>query len=170
VQGELREKAVDYLCQAGLRAAARSALDGRVCFEQALTVLAALPKSQATLEQTYKILIELRAMLSKLGEARQALQRLHEAEAVAATLDAEGERGHVCAGITYINNHRGELDEALITGSRASAIAEFLGDVKLGVVSASALAQTHYYRGDYERVVKLVTDIFVATPADVYES
>ena len=40
LRGELREKAVDYLRQAGLKAAARSALqDARVWFEQALGVL-----------------------------------------------------------------------------------------------------------------------------------
>jgi hypothetical protein len=37
LRGELREKAVHYLRQAGLKAAARSALpDARVWFEQAL--------------------------------------------------------------------------------------------------------------------------------------
>ena len=45
-RAQLREKAVDYLRQAGLKAAARSALrDARTWFEQALGVLAALPDS-----------------------------------------------------------------------------------------------------------------------------
>ena len=44
VRGEVREKAVPYLRQAGLEAAARSALqEARGWFEQALGVLAALP-------------------------------------------------------------------------------------------------------------------------------
>ena len=46
VRGELREKAVHYLRQTGLKAAARSALpDARVWFEQALGILVALPES-----------------------------------------------------------------------------------------------------------------------------
>ena len=47
VRGELREKAVHYLRQAGRKAAARSALsDARTWFEQALGVLEALPESR----------------------------------------------------------------------------------------------------------------------------
>jgi predicted ATPase len=50
LRGELREKAVDYLRQAGLKAAARSALpDARGWFEQALGVLEALPESHSPL-------------------------------------------------------------------------------------------------------------------------
>jgi predicted ATPase len=68
-RGELREKAVHYLRQAGGKAAARSALQGaRVWFEQALGVLEeALPESQATLEQAFEIRLELRPMLNQLG-------------------------------------------------------------------------------------------------------
>jgi hypothetical protein len=64
VRGALRERAVHYLRQAGLKAAARSALvDARSWFEQALDVLTALPASQPTLEQAFEIRLELRPML-----------------------------------------------------------------------------------------------------------
>ena len=60
-RGQLQEKAVDYLRQAGLKAAARSALrDARTWFEQALGVLAALPDSHSTLDQAFEIRLELR--------------------------------------------------------------------------------------------------------------
>jgi len=52
LRGELGEKAAHYLRQAGLKAAARSALqDAQAWFEQALGVLESLPQSQFTLEQ-----------------------------------------------------------------------------------------------------------------------
>ena len=64
LRGELREKAVHYLRQAGLKAAARSALqDARAWFEQALGVLEALPESPSTLEQAFEIRLELRPVL-----------------------------------------------------------------------------------------------------------
>ena len=64
VRGELWEKAVHYLRQAGLKAAARSALqDARAWFEQALGVLEALPESPSTLEQAFEIRLELRPVL-----------------------------------------------------------------------------------------------------------
>jgi predicted ATPase len=61
VRGDLRERAVGYLRQAGLKAAARSALqDARVWFDQALEILASLPASQSTLEAAFEIRLELR--------------------------------------------------------------------------------------------------------------
>src|SRR5713226_10151767 len=60
VRGEVREKAVYYLRQAGVKAAARAApQEARVWFEQALSVLEGLPESPSTLEQAFEILHEL---------------------------------------------------------------------------------------------------------------
>jgi predicted ATPase len=60
LRGELREKAVHYLRQAGDKAAARSALqDARAWFEQALGALEELPESQGTLEEAFEIRLSL---------------------------------------------------------------------------------------------------------------
>ena len=65
----------------------------------------------------------------------------------------------------------GELDEALVTGTRALEIAGRLGDLRLRILTTTYLEQAHYFRGDYERVVELATDNLAALPADwVYES
>ena len=171
LRGELREKAVDYLRQAGGKAAARSALpDARVWFEQALGVLEALPESPSTLEQGFEIRLELRPVLSQLGEVRRALERLREAEALAEKLNDDRRRGRVCAFVTTAHTLLGELDEALVAGTRALEIAGRLGDLRLRLLTTTYLEQAHYYRGDYERVVELATDNLAALPADwVYE-
>ena len=101
LQGELQEKAVHYLRQAGRKAAARSAIpDARSWFEQALGVLAALPESPSTLEQGFEIRIELRTVVTNLGEIRRALEPLREAEALAERLNDDGRRGRVSAFAT----------------------------------------------------------------------
>jgi class 3 adenylate cyclase/tetratricopeptide (TPR) repeat protein len=171
LRGELREKAVHYLRQAGLKAAARSALqDARGWFEQALGVLEALPESQATLEQAFEIRLELWPVLSLLGEVRRVQERLREAEALAERLNDDRRRGQVCAFMTTVHSLLGELDEALVTGTRALQIAGRLGDLRLRIVTTSYLEQSHYYRGNYERVVELATNNLAALPADgVYE-
>ncbi|MBI4590893.1 MAG: tetratricopeptide repeat protein, partial [Candidatus Rokubacteria bacterium] len=171
LRGELREKAVHYLRQAGGKAAARSALpDARACFEQALGVLEALPESQSTLEQAFEIRLELRTVLSLLGEPRRALERLREAEALAERLNDDHRRGRVCAVLMTIHTLLGELDEAVLTGTHALEIAERLGDLRLRILTTSYLEQAHYYRGEYERVVELATDALAILPADwVYE-
>jgi len=167
VRGELREKAVPYLRQAGLKAAARSALlDARTWYEQALAVLAALPESPSTLEQGFEIRLDLAGVLVWLGEVRQVLEHRREAETLAERLNDDRRRGRVY--VTLINAHAllGELDEALVTGTRALKVAGRLGDLRLRIRTATYLAQAHCYRGDFERAVELATDSLAALPAD----
>ncbi len=167
VRGELREKAVHYLRQVGLKAAARSApQDARVWLEQALGVLEAVPESQATLEQAFEIRLELRPVLTQLGEIRQALKRLRQAEALAEGLNDDRRRGRVCAIVTTVLNDLGELDEALVTGTRALEIARRLGDLRLRILTTTYLDEAHWNRGEYERVVELATDNLAALPVD----
>jgi predicted ATPase len=138
LRGELWEKAVHYLREAGLKAAARSAPeDARGWFEQALGALDAVPQSQSKLEQSFEIRLELRSVLGQLGESRRSLERLREAEAAAERLNDDSRRGRVCALMTNAHSSRGELDEALVTGSRALEIAARLGDLKLRIASTT---------------------------------
>jgi tetratricopeptide (TPR) repeat protein len=171
LRGELREKAVHYLRQAGLKAAAQSALlDARAWLEQSLGVLEVLPECQSTLEQAFEIRLELRTVLMQLGQIRSVLECLREAEALAERLNDDRRRGRVCAFATTIQSQHGELDEALVSGTRALEIARRLGDVRLRILTTTYLELVHYYRGEYERVVELATDNLAALPADwVYE-
>jgi predicted ATPase len=62
-RGNLREKAVGYLRQAGARASERSPRQESLAwFEQALTVLDSLPEDRSTLEQGVDIRLEARQM------------------------------------------------------------------------------------------------------------
>ena len=165
VRGGLREKAVEYLRRAGLKAAARSALpDARAGFEQALGVLEALPESRSTLEQAFEIRLELRPVLTLLGEVRQALERLREAEGLAEQLNDDRGRGRVCAEATSVHSQLGEPDSALGTGTRALEIAGRLGDVRLRIISTSYLEHAHYLRGEYEQAVALASENLAALP------
>jgi class 3 adenylate cyclase/tetratricopeptide (TPR) repeat protein len=171
LRGELRAKAVHYLRQAGLKADALSApQDALACFEQALGILEALPESPSTLEQALDIRLELRPVLSLLGEGRRTLECLREAEALAERLNDDHRRGRVCAFLTNAHNNLGELEEPLVTGTRALEIAGRLGDLRLRLLTTSYLEQAHYLRGEYEQVIELATDNLATLPADwVYE-
>jgi class 3 adenylate cyclase/tetratricopeptide (TPR) repeat protein len=172
LRGELREKAVDYLRQAGGKAAARSApQDARVWLEAAIGVLDALSDSPSTLEQGVTLRLELRRVLSQLGELRLSLGRSREAEALAERLNDDRLRSRVGAFVATVLTDLGELDEALVTGTRALEIAERLGDSGLRILSSSFLIEAHYYRGEYERVVQLATENLAALTPDVaYEN
>ena len=167
LRGELREKAVHYLRQAGGKAAARSALqDARAWFEQALGVLEALPEDPSTLEQAFEIRLELRLVLHQLGEVRRTLERLREAEALAERLNDDRRRGRVCAVMIYIHSLRGELDEALATGTRALEIAGRLGDLRLRILTTSYLDQAHYFRASTSGRSNWPPSNLAALPAD----
>ena len=68
--------------------------------------------------------------------------------------------------MTNIHSLLGELDEALVTGTRALEIAGRLGDLRLRILTTTYLEQAHYLRGEYERVVELATGNLAALPAD----
>jgi tetratricopeptide (TPR) repeat protein len=167
LRGELREKAVHYLRQAGLKATARSALqDARAAFEQALGVLEVLPERPFTLEQAFDIRLEMRTVLNQLGEVRRMRDRLRETEAVAERLNDDRRRGQVCAFMTNVQLQLGEFDEALASGTRALVMARARGDLELCILTTSYLEQVQYPRGEYEQVVELATDNLAALPAD----
>jgi class 3 adenylate cyclase/tetratricopeptide (TPR) repeat protein len=167
VQGELKEKAAHYLRQAGAKAAGRSAVAAaKTWFEQALDVLKSLPESQATMEQAFEIRLELRSVLRQLGEVRQMLEQLREAEALAERLKDDRRRGRVCGFMTTVLSTLNELDEALLTGTRALEIAQRIGDLGLGIVTTSCLEQVYYYRGEYGHVVEIATENLAALPTE----
>jgi tetratricopeptide (TPR) repeat protein len=172
LRGELREKAVAYLRQAGLKAAARSALtDARAWFEQALGAVEALPESRSKLEQAFDIRLELRPVLSQVGEIRRMLERLREAESVAERLNDDRRLGRVCAFITNVHSLLGELDAAHASGVRGLRIAQALGDPGPRILTTVFLEQAHFFRGEFERAVQLATDNLAALPVDcTYES
>jgi predicted ATPase len=110
LRGELREKAVGYLRQAGAKAVERSALqDARLWFEQALHVLVVLLESRSNLEQRFELRLEMVRVLIQFNDVRQGLQRLREAEALARGLKDDRRRGWVCVYLTTTHALLGEL-------------------------------------------------------------
>jgi class 3 adenylate cyclase/tetratricopeptide (TPR) repeat protein len=172
VRGELREKAVDYLRQAGLKAASRSALsDAKTWFEQALGVLVALPQNASVLEQAVDIRLELRPVLNLLGEGRALLDSLREAEALADRLNDDRRRGRIWAYMMNGYSVVGELDEVLAIGARTLEMARRLDDLELRILTTSYLEQVQYLRAEYVAVIELSTEILSALPGDwVYKS
>lgn len=167
VQGGLREKAGEYLRQAGQKAAARSVLsNARVWFEQALVALDGLADTRAKLETSFETRYELRHVLFQLGEVRQGLEHLREAEALSERLNDDHRRGRVYAALMHLHAILGELDEALAAGNRALDIAVGLGDLRLRIKTLSHLAQVHCYRAEYAPAIELATANLAMLPAD----
>jgi class 3 adenylate cyclase/DNA-binding SARP family transcriptional activator len=166
-EASLASEAIGYWHKAGQLAGARSAnLEAVKSFDQALHLLETLPESQSTLEQGCDLRLELRPVLSQLGEGRRLRQRLREAEALAERLNDDRRRGQVGSILTNVHTALGDLDEALACGTRALAIARELGDLEMRIRSTNYLAQAAFYRGDHNRVVDLTTDSLAVLPLD----
>jgi tetratricopeptide (TPR) repeat protein len=131
-----------------------------------MTVLEALPDNRAALEQAFEIRLEMRSVLRQLGETRQMLDQLREAETLAERLGDDRRLGQVCALMTTVHSTLDELDEALATGTRALEIARRLEDLRLRIVAARNLEQARYYRGEYEEMVESASDNLTALPVE----
>src|SRR5262245_23210180 len=167
-EAEVWEQAAVHLRRAGRRAVERSAnREAAACFESALTALAHLPDSRDTREQALEVRLDLQLLLRQLGETRRALERLREARALAEQLGDDRRLGWVFASMTGDHVQLGELDDALVSGTRALATAQALEDVPLRMAATNYLAQAHFMRGEYDCVVELATGNLAAAEADL---
>jgi class 3 adenylate cyclase/tetratricopeptide (TPR) repeat protein len=150
-RGEVWEKAVTYLRQAGVKALSHSVYREAVAwFEQALTALHPLPDTRAKVERAIDLRLELRQSLFPLSELATALGYLREAEGLARTLDDPRRLGWVSAYMCGHHLHTGgDVTEVRTLAQRVEAIAERLGDVPLQIAAQYYLAAGSKLSGDY---------------------
>jgi tetratricopeptide (TPR) repeat protein len=156
LRGELWEKAVGYLRQAGKKAAARSANREAVgYFEQALEALVHLPESRERTELSIDVRLDLRPSLLPLGVQERMSEHLIEAESLAVSLGDKWRLGRVYVDMTAHYVQFGENDRAVNPGERALAIATELGDFTLQVMVHDRLARAYHGLGNYRRAIDL---------------
>ncbi len=157
LRGEVWEKALTYLSQAGAKAAARSANREAVAwFEHALVALRHLPERPQTLEQAIDLRFSLRNALLQLGEQGRILDHLREAERLAETLGDRRRLGRVGASMAHYFWLTGEHDHAVEAGRRALAVATALGDFALEVTTNYYLGLAYHSLGDYRRGAEIL--------------
>jgi class 3 adenylate cyclase/tetratricopeptide (TPR) repeat protein len=150
LRGELWDKAVAYLRQAGLRATARAAnREAIVHLEQALEALRRLPGTRETTELTIDLHIDLRNAHLQLGELARTGEHLHEAEGFARTLRDQRRLGRIATFMVIECVATGDYDEAVRYGLEALSIARTLGDCPIEAVATSFLGMTHAARGAF---------------------
>ncbi len=158
VRGELSEKAVRYLRQAGLKALSRSALEnGRVWFEQALAILEKLPESKDNIELAIDIRFDLRNALHPLGHLERCLDHLQRVQAQATQLADKRRLGQASSFICQYYRLLGELGPAIEAGERAMAIADELDDLSLRTIISGHLGAALAARGDHQRAAQMLS-------------
>jgi class 3 adenylate cyclase/tetratricopeptide (TPR) repeat protein len=148
-QGEVWEKAVRYLRQAGAKLFLRSSnREAAIYFEQALDALRRLPETPDAIAESLEIRFDLRSALLPLGEGGRIGPLLDEAEALA---EAVGDQRRLGRTLNYKVVQfllTGDLGAALQTGLRALAIGEAQADIGLQVVANGYLGLGYAARGE----------------------
>jgi tetratricopeptide (TPR) repeat protein len=151
-RGEVWEKAVLYLRQAGARAFARSVNQEAVAhFEHALEALAHLPETRDTTEQGIDLRLGLRTALFVLGEFGRGVELLHETDRLAQMLNDSRRLGWVSFFMGHNHFMMDESTPQRVFAERALAIAETLADRRLRVAARCLLGTSYFDSGEYRR-------------------
>jgi predicted ATPase len=155
-RGELWEKAVTYLRQAGVKAAGRSADREAVgSFDQALSVLKHLPQNREALELAVDLRLEMRPWLRMLGEQERVIEQFSEAESLAEELGDKRRLAHVFADSCAYFSQEGDHQRAINVGERALVLAIEMGDSAIQISAQVRLARVYVRLGDYRRAIDL---------------
>jgi class 3 adenylate cyclase/tetratricopeptide (TPR) repeat protein len=166
-QGEVWDKAVRYLRQAGAKAFLRSAhRQAAACLDQALDALQRVPEHPDTIAEALDIRFDLRTALMPLGEFGRIRALLDEAEVLAEAVSDQRRLGHALNYKAMQLVHAGSLAAALQTGRRALAIGESQADVALQVVANWYLGAAYVVRGECREGVRHCEAAIALIPED----
>ena len=158
LRGEVWDKAVAYLRQAGAKAAGRAAnREAVMLFEQALVAVQHLPESKKTVEQAVDLRLDLRPPLLQLGQLERVLVLSQEAEAMAEKL---GDEQRLARVYTYLINYyymKGEPELAIEYGERCLRIGTALDDSALQALARGYLGYSCHAQGKYRRAEAILT-------------
>jgi class 3 adenylate cyclase/tetratricopeptide (TPR) repeat protein len=154
-RGEVWDRAVGYLRQAGAKAMARSAhREASTFFEQALAALAHLPRTRETQEQAIDLRLEARQAFLPLGDIERAFGHVREAAALA---EALGDRRRLAWISMYTTLHfwgMGQAADAVAAGRRAVVLARETDDLPLLAEAGTRLGMGCHALGDYRQAIE----------------
>jgi predicted ATPase len=155
LRGEVWDKALAYLRQAGEKAVARSAYrEAAGYLEQALSALPHLPEMRDMHEQAIDLRLALRtALTASVGNAERILAYLREAETLAEALDDQHRLGQVSAFLSNYFYRMGAYDQAIASAQCALALATAAGEVGLLAQANERLGAAYQAQGDYRRAI-----------------
>jgi class 3 adenylate cyclase/tetratricopeptide (TPR) repeat protein len=154
VRGEVWDKAVPYLRQAGAKAMSRSAYHEAVTsFEQALEALPHLPDSRSTREQGIDLRLDLRSAFVPFGDFGRILALLHEADTLAMALDDPHRLVLISASMAQYFVYQGNHERAVAAGQRALALATASGEVGIRLTANYYLGGTYSILGAYYQAI-----------------
>jgi class 3 adenylate cyclase/tetratricopeptide (TPR) repeat protein len=154
VRGEMWEKAVTYLPQAGAKAVGRGANEEAAsCFERALSALGRLPESRASVEQAIDLRFDLRNALLPLADHAAIFDHLRAAESLAERLRDDRRLGRIACYLCLSFSATGEHDQAIAAGRRAVALSSASSVFDVEVVAQAYLGMAYHAVGDFRQAL-----------------
>jgi class 3 adenylate cyclase/tetratricopeptide (TPR) repeat protein len=156
-RGELWEKAVVYLRQAGAKAMSRSALvEALANYGQALEAIERVPDSREKLKKQIDLHLDSRNVLFLMGNLPGVAQHLHHAESLAESL---GDQQRLARVLNFLNSYyglAGDPERAIQIGQRTLALAGIGEDRALNVVTHYYLGAAYNKTGQYNEAIKVL--------------
>jgi tetratricopeptide (TPR) repeat protein len=116
-----------------------------------------LPETPDILARVIEIRLALRSALTPLGDTREALQHLREAEVLAERLGDQPWLGRIASLLAGNYFFEGDSASAIAAGLRALDIGGRLGDVAIEGVGGYQLGRTYFWLGELSRAEHLLT-------------
>ena len=152
--GEVWDKAVDYLEQAGSKAAARSANRAAADFyHRSLSALQYLPQEADALRRAVDVRLKLRNPLFLLGEFEELHRSLREAEAFAEKIGDHKRLGRVLNFLVSYYGIVGNHDRSIESGTRALRINR--DDMELNTVTHYYMGVAFHHMGQYDQSIAM---------------
>jgi class 3 adenylate cyclase/tetratricopeptide (TPR) repeat protein len=153
--GEIWDKAVDYLKQAGYKAAARSANRAAADFYYgSLAALQHLPQGIDALRREVDIRLELRNPLFLLGQLEELHRNLTQAEAIAEKIGDHKRLGRVLNFLVGYYSVVGDHTRAIESGPRALRVNP--DDVELNTVTRYYMGAAFHHMAKYDQSISIL--------------
>jgi class 3 adenylate cyclase/tetratricopeptide (TPR) repeat protein len=155
LRGEVWEKAVVKLQEAGARAAARSAARQSVAFyEQGLGALVHLPPSSERAAMEIDLNLRLRHALFPLGELRRLREVVEKTAALAGEMGDRVRLGRATAAQAHSLWAAGQAEPAILAARRAVITAEEVADSDGLFGAGFCLGQAYHLHGDFHQCME----------------
>jgi class 3 adenylate cyclase/tetratricopeptide (TPR) repeat protein len=154
--GEVWEKAVDYLREAGAKAYTRGTLGAAVArTEEALDIGNRLPQSPENMRRAIDVRLALHPPLFVRGELARLLELHTDAEQIARQLGDQPRLGRVLQRLAVYSWVNAAYSRATEYARNALEIGTRISDLRLRVMSNYVLAEIHQATGSYRAAIDL---------------
>jgi class 3 adenylate cyclase/tetratricopeptide (TPR) repeat protein len=168
VRGEMWEKAVDYLRDAGAKAASRGALTDSINrYEEALRIVDSLAPSLENTRRAVDVRLDFHVPLFPLGQTARLFELYRDAEGLARQQDDTSRLGRITYRLGAYCWVGADYTQGITYARRAIEIADARDDRELRLAATHVLGMNYEAPGEYHAAIGQLLSIVEGPDADV---